>query len=205
MQIAKIILGRLVNLIFLILARFKSGCIVQSCKVAWQSIEHAKNVHISAGTSVDRFSQVGSYTYLGRGSVVTKSSIGRYCSIGDNVTIGPGEHKLNEPSTSALFYEDAWAVLTEEHLKIGDDVWIGVNSIILRGVEVGTGAVVAAGAVVTKSVPPFAIVAGVPARIINYRFSHEVQSEIIYSRWWEMDLKEARSTIKHIGRLGLAN
>jgi acetyltransferase-like isoleucine patch superfamily enzyme len=78
-----------------------------------------------------------------------------------------------------------------EPLKIGNDVWCGVNSIILPNVrEIGDGAVVAAGAVVNIDIPPYAIVAGNPARIVRYRFEKEVVDELLESKWWEKSIEE---------------
>ena len=68
---------------------------------------------------------------------------------------------------------------------IGNDVWIGQNAVILPGVTIGRHCVVAAGAVVTKDVPPYAIVGGIPARIIRYRFSDEQIARLEESKWWE--------------------
>jgi len=175
------------------------GCAVPN-SVAHQAIKDARGVEVLPGTLIDRNSRIGSYTYIGRNTTITQSAIGRYCSIGNNVTIGPGEHVLHEISTSALFYENPWSVLTRDDVYVGDDVWIGVNAIVLRGVDIGIGAVIAAGAVVTKSVPPFAIVAGVPARIIGYRFPEDKQKAIMESLWWEADLVEARVKVKQLGR-----
>ena len=70
-------------------------------------------------------------------------------------------------------------------IHIGHDVWIGYGAIIMDGVTIGTGAVVAAAAVVTKDVPPYAIVAGVPARIIRYRFDDDTIRRLLESRWWD--------------------
>lgn len=68
---------------------------------------------------------------------------------------------------------------------IGNDVWIGANAIILQGVTIGDGAIIAAGAVVTKDVPPYAIVGGVPAKVIKYRFSDEVILKLLQIKWWD--------------------
>jgi len=194
----KKIFSRLLNKALLSKARICRGCLIESWQVSYQALANAQRVHILQDVLIDPFSNIGSYTYIGRSSAITRATIGRYCSLADNVTIGPGEHSLSAVSTSALFYDDPWDVLTEKKLTIGDDVWIGVNAIVLRDVEIGTGAVVAAGAVVTKSVPPFAIVAGVPARVIGYRFPEEEQMKILASRWWELDLKAAHSEIKRL-------
>ena len=81
---------------------------------------------------------------------------------------------------------------------IGNDVWIGVDSIIRRGVKIGNGAVVGANSFVNHDVPDFAIVAGNPARLIRYRFDEEMQAEISASKWWEKDLPEAKEIIKKL-------
>ena len=145
---------------------------------------------------MDKLSAIGSHTFLGRNNFVTKTTIGRYCSIGNNVSIGQGEHDLDRVSTSALFYTNAYEQLTSKPCSIGHDVWIGVDALVLRGVHVGTGSVVAANAVVNKDVPPYAIVGGVPARVIRYRFSAEKIKQLLDSKWWERDLSEAKLVIK---------
>lgn len=81
-------------------------------------------------------------------------------------------------------------------IKIGNDVWIGCNSLILPGVSViGDGAVVGAGSIVTHDIPPYAIVAGNPARIIRYRFQKEVIKELLASKWWEKSIHEIQPHI----------
>ena len=74
--------------------------------------------------------------------------------------------------------------------EIGNDVWIGHDAFIAPGIKIGTGAVIAARAVVTKDVPPYAIAAGVPARIIKHRFNEETTSELLKSRWWDLPLDD---------------
>lgn len=155
-----------------------------------------KLVEIGSYTHIDDFCDIGSYTYIGRNCSITKSKIGRYCSIGNNVSIGQGEHDLNKVSTSSLFYDSPYEELTKEECIIENDVWIGVDSIILRGVRIGTGAVVGANSVVTKDVPPFSIVAGVPSKIIRYRFDEAKIVKIEQSKWWEKDLKSAKKIIE---------
>ena len=81
----------------------------------------------------------------------------------------------------------------EESTIIGNDVWIGAKAIIRSGVTIGDGAVIGAGAVVTKDVPPYAIVAGVPAKIIRYRFDEELRKALLAAKWWDRDMTELRT------------
>ena len=97
-----------------------------------------------------------------------------------------------------MFYENPYDYLTIKDCLINDDVWIGANAIILRGVKIGIGAVIGAGAIVTKDVPNFSVVAGVPARVIKYRFDIKKQNAILNSKWWEYDLKKANKIINNI-------
>lgn len=155
--------------------------------------------HIEIRNSkVDKYTSVGDYTYIGDRCTVTKAQIGRYVSIGNNVTIGPGEHDLAMFSTSGWFYDSPFDILCEKDCVIGNDVWIGVDSIIRRGVKIGNGAVVGANSFVNKDVPDFAIVAGNPAKIIRYRFEPEVQKRIIASDWWNKDLDEAKLIFQNL-------
>jgi acetyltransferase-like isoleucine patch superfamily enzyme len=86
--------------------------------------------------------------------------------------------------------------LTQREVSIGSDVWIGTRAIVLRGVNVGHGAIIAANAVVTKNVPDYAIVAGVPAKIIRYRFDPDKIKWLLESNWWELDKESANRFIK---------
>ena len=125
---------------------------------------------------------VGRYTYGGI-DVLTYNNentlqIGHFCSIAENVKfILSGDHNVNTVSTFPfkvkVMNEDLEGI-SKGNIIVKDDVWIGYGATIMSGVEIGQGAVVAAGAVVTKSVPPYAIVGGVPGRIIKYRFSEEI-------------------------------
>ena len=126
--------------------------------------------------------EVGQYTY-GRINALTfndqnKLKIGHFCSIGPNVMfVVSADHYLDRISTFPFMVKVTQTVTTEGLSKgditVEDDVWIGYGATILSGVHIGQGAVIAAGTVVTKDVPPYAIVAGVPAKVIKYRFSQE--------------------------------
>lgn len=150
------------------------------------------------------YSSIGKYSYISRDSFVFYADIGAFCSIAGNVTIGLPEHDLQYASTSPVFLEGSNYLgvnfaenksKPQKRITIGNDVWIGEHAIILSGVSVGNGAVIAAGAVVTKDVPPYAIVGGVPAKVIRYRFSQETMAELKQTQWWtwnENKLRENR-------------
>lgn len=185
----------------LVIANITRQCRIRSLGISPNSIHMCREIEILNSSTVDSKSTIGSYTYIGRCTHITKSTVGRYCSIANNVSIGQGEHELDRVSTSSRFYDSPWETLTASDCIIESDVWIGVDAVILRGVRIGIGAVIAANAVVTKDVPPFAIVGGVPARLIRYRFSDEKQINILASQWWEKDYKEAKILINQIEKI----
>ncbi|RFO95944.1 chloramphenicol acetyltransferase [Rhodoferax lacus] len=194
-------MGKLFRFFVLLLQKIRKRNNIQSLAVSPRSLI-GHHIEIGNFTQVDGKSAIGSYTYIGAHSSVTRASIGRYVSIGNNVSIGPGEHELMNYSTSSHFYEKIYDELTKEDCVIESDVWIGVDAIVLRGVKVGVGAVIAANAVVTRNVPDFAIVAGVPARFIRYRFDEFTRNALLSSRWWESDKQTAQSIFKSLNLNG---
>lgn len=139
-------------------------------------------------------SKIGKYSYVGRNTSIVCAEIGNFCSISDYNIIGLGVHPLTRISTSSIFFskrngtKSQWSedVDTMEYkpLVIGNDVWIGTRTIIMGGIRIGNGAVIAAGAVVTKDVPDYAIVAGIPAKIIKFRFDKDIVDSLLLSQWW---------------------
>lgn len=154
---------------------------------------------VSLGTNVQlNNTQIGKHSYISANSLIRNTTVGRFCSIGPNVKIGLGQHPTQEfVSTHPIFYSlkkqsgNTFAqkqLFSEEtRVTIGHDVWIGAGAIILDGVSIGNGAIVAAGAVVSKDVAPYAIVGGIPAKIIKFRFSDEEILNIQAFNWWNKD------------------
>ncbi|MBA4695807.1 MAG: CatB-related O-acetyltransferase [Legionella sp.] len=123
--------------------------------------------------------QVGDYVFIGgnawmSGSLSSPIHIGSYVLFGPSVTLLCGDHDTRQLGIPMYLAEKSPEQASSGKIVIENDVWIGANATILKGVTIGEGAIVAAGSVVTKSVPPYAIVAGVPARIVKQRFTAEV-------------------------------
>ena len=150
-------------------------------------------------------STVGSYSYVGSNSRIVYANIGRFCSIAGEASIGMGTHTLNKLSTCPVFTErsngtgHSWCKESLEFpykkINIGNDVWIGKRVMVMGGVSIGDGAVIAAGAVVTKDVPPYAVVGGVPARIIKYRFTDNEIRMLLDLKWWNLPEEYLKSNI----------
>ncbi|SHG28825.1 Acetyltransferase (isoleucine patch superfamily) [Flavobacterium fluvii] len=157
-------------------------------------------------------SSIASYSYIGKHSIVQNATIGSFCSIANDVFIGTGKHPIDHFSTSTLFYRKKNTFNIElvssnlvfdeyEKIKIGSDVWIGTRAIILDGISIGHGAIIAANSVVTKDVPPYAIVGGIPAKIIKYRFDDFKIKKLIESDWWSLSLNEIKQKIRSLNNM----
>jgi acetyltransferase-like isoleucine patch superfamily enzyme len=148
---------------------------------------------------------LGKRTYIG-----SCEHIGKYTSISYDVKVGLVAHPLNFISSSPVFYAKrrGWLennLFNENQaglVHIGHDVLISANVIIKAGVKIGTGAVIGAGAFVNKDVPPYSIVAGVPAKVIRYRFSEEEIKQLLESKWWERSKEELLQLKTHFNSPG---
>lgn len=142
-------------------------------------------------------SKLDSYTYVSDGTKIQYATIGKFCSIGPECQLGLGKHPSTFVSTHPVFYStlpymtfaDKNYYNEFESIIIGNDVWIGSRVIVLDGVSISDGAIVAAGSLVTKNVPPYAIVGGVPAKVIKYRFEEAVIDKLLEDKWWNKDIK----------------
>jgi acetyltransferase-like isoleucine patch superfamily enzyme len=138
--------------------------------------------------------QVGAHSYMNSGVIRERTDIGRYCSIAYDVVIGIGTHATDllsshpfatkQVSREYVNPRTSW----KERTIIEDDVWIGRGVTVLQGVSMGVGSVAAAHAVVREDVPPYAIVGGVPAKVIRYRFDERTIERLIESQWWMLPL-----------------
>ena len=151
-------------------------------------------------------SHIGKYTRIGLYSEVTNATVGNFSVIAMDSVVGAGAHPTNLLSPHLIFYKKgAWQWHEEwvgkidfndnKPIHIGNDVWIGRRCIIMDGVTIGDGAFVAAGAIVTKDVPPFAIVGGIPAKVIKYRFPEEMIKRLMEIQWWNLPDEEITKRI----------
>jgi acetyltransferase-like isoleucine patch superfamily enzyme len=179
------------------------GCIISARCSIFGTSRLGKAVMLGAGVILLDV-QIGDYSYLGPGCNVSDATVGKFCSIASEVYIGLGTHPL-EPFTSThpIFYQRGpfpkWNFADRNyrsgyvHTTVGNDVWIGLRAAIRDGVTVGDGAVIGASAVVTRDVPPYAIVAGVPARVIRYRFTPSIIQSLLELKWWDRDQEWLRA------------
>ena len=205
-RLSRFVFNKLKNLILNVLPNGVSvsySCILARSKLA-NNVKLYDNVTIFNST-------IGKYTYIQRGSTIGNATIGSFCSIAEGVKIGLGVHPISEFVSTHPFCYGSNRV---HHLNlnrrrsffnkyfpesvpvsIGHDVNIGVNAIVLDGVSIGNGAVIGAGSIVTKNVPPYSVVCGSPAKIIKKRFSDEMILSLEGIKWWDFDEEMLQSDI----------
>lgn len=141
-------------------------------------------------------SSMGRHSYCGKNFTMWHSQVGAFDSISWNVSIGGANHDYTRVTTHSFLYTPSMGLMNDsadgydrfaQKCIIGNDVWIGANAVICRGVVVGDGAVIGAGSVVTHDVDPYSIVAGGPARVIKKRFDDETIKKLLEICWWEFD------------------
>ena len=157
-----------------------------------------KNTNIS-------FSSIGPYTYISNDCFLFRVQIGAFTSIGPRVEVIYGTHPINFVSTNPVFYStrkqcgtsfvkenliNDFTLIPNTNLSaiIGNDVWIGYGVKIIEGITIGDGAIVLAGAYVTKDVEPYSIVGGIPAKHMKFRFNEKEKDLLLKFKWWEKDI-----------------
>jgi virginiamycin A acetyltransferase len=154
------------------------------------------NITITGSVKIGRYTSInGPNTDIT--AAIHTIEIGSFCSIARNTTFQEFNHHIDKPSSyymnQNIFGKGRKDDITSKGaIKVGNDVWIGAHCVILSGVKIGDGAVIAANTVVNKDIPAYAIVGGVPAKIIKYRFSEKIISEMLEKKWWDWDLEKIK-------------
>lgn len=170
---------------------YKKKLIIDSLDISRDCHFEGEN-QVRRGVSIGPNCSLGMRSYIsGPNTTINSAKIGKFCSIAMGVKLGLDEHDYTKVSTHPFLYSSAFGAFTKQkhsiQLKndviVEDDVWIGCNAIVMRGVRVGKGAVVAAGAVVTKDVPPYSIVGGIPSKVLGHRFDREMINKLLTIDW----------------------
>lgn len=162
-------------------------------------------LYLNRNTQLGPDAEVGKYFGMNESCFLARTTAGAFCAIGARTAINPFNHPVDWLSVHEFQYHPRSFDWVEEYNRferlertpdmfqrviIGNDVWMGHNVNVTAGVTVGDGAVIGAGSVVTKDVPPYAIVAGVPAQVRRLRFAEKTVERLLRVKWWELDLPE---------------
>lgn len=189
-------------------------------KLKNRTLKMGKNSNVKHGSQFEGNNVIGANTnfsgtlgkcsYIGAFSSIN-ANVGRYCSIASYVQTVSGTHPTKEwVSTHPAFFstqKQCGISFVDENKfcettvipKIGNDVWIGNGAMIVGSVNIGDGAIIGAGAVVVKDVPPYSIVCGVPAKILRYRFEKSEIEFLLEFKWWNKDEKWIKNNAKYFG------
>lgn len=162
--------------------------------------------HILSGAKLSN-TQIGKYSRVGVNCKLTNVTMGNFSVVAGDSLLGIGQHPTNYLTYHSIFYKkgnwgwhDDWIKYPEGFqelapITIGNNVWVGRNVIVMGGVTIGDNSIVATGAVVTKDVPPFTIVGGVPAKVIKTLFTEEIRERLQHIQWWNLPDEEITKAI----------
>lgn len=180
---------RLVKIIYL---KYKFKFAIINSFYVDSSLKISKGARINRGVIIGENVNIEEYTYINNNSIIFNTKIGKFCSVSYNCMIGLPNHPINNISTSPFLYSnhnilnipESFEELNTETI-IGNDVWIGASAIIMRGISIGDGAIIGAGSIVTKDVPPYAIAVGNPAKVIKMRFDKNQVEFLKEFKYWD--------------------
>ncbi|MDK7539259.1 CatB-related O-acetyltransferase [Bacillus paranthracis] len=176
---------------FIFLNYKNRSAIIKSFQVD-SKLKISKGARINKGVIIGENVSIDEYSYINDNSIVFNSNIGKFCSISYNCMIGLPNHPIRHISTSPFLYSNnnvlnisrSFEELNKQTI-IGNDVWVGAQATIMKGVSIGNGAIIGAGSVVTKDIPPYAIAVGNPAKVIKYRFNQKQIEFLEELRYWD--------------------
>jgi acetyltransferase-like isoleucine patch superfamily enzyme len=197
MTFKELVPASLTGYVRLLAAKLRYGDCFIGTPLVGKSVTLGRGCSLSRGVELSDDVRIGDFCYVNCGAIIASGQIGRYCSIGPYAMIGMPRHPTDYLSTSPMLYGkrnvfgtvSAWMDISAPPV-IGNDVWIGAHAFVKQGIRIGDGSIIGAGAIVTHDVPPYAIVAGVPAKVIRYRFDADVIASLLASRWWERSVSE---------------
>ncbi|OVE85798.1 acetyltransferase [Natronolimnobius baerhuensis] len=173
-------------------ARLSRGCLLRG------TIDLGPRTRLSRGCVLSGDVTVGRGTNLEPNcDLIGDVSLGNYCAIARDCIFQETNHKLDQPSLQIRLYDEVLdsglEVTSNGAITVGNDVWIGARAVVLSGVTIGDGAVIGAGSIVTDDVEPYAVVAGVPAERIKWRFPDDIRERLLDLEWWEWDEDRIRA------------